>query len=116
MKVALGFIDIHSHTDVGLILNPKAESKIRQGVTTEVAGQDGSSWGPLGGLEFGRTKANFKERYGEELNWRRLEGFFAEFSKRDFALNLVSMVGLGTVLEFAVGLDNRPASKSEIKK
>ena len=46
LKIVPGFIDIHSHTDSDLILNPKAESKIRQGVTTEVTGQDGSSWGP----------------------------------------------------------------------
>ena len=48
LKIVPGFIDIHSHTDVDLILNPKAESKIRQGVTTEITGQDGFSWGPLG--------------------------------------------------------------------
>src|SRR5690606_37156955 len=43
LKVSPGFIDIHSHTDNDLLINPKAESKIRQGVTTEITGQDGSS-------------------------------------------------------------------------
>jgi N-acyl-D-aspartate/D-glutamate deacylase len=38
LVVSPGFIDIHSHSDAYLILNPKAESKIRQGVTTEVIG------------------------------------------------------------------------------
>src|SRR4030042_5494815 len=65
LKVVPGFIDIHSHTDTDLILNPKAESKIRQGVTTEITGQDGFSWGPLGGPEIKRTMKNFKEEYGE---------------------------------------------------
>ena len=116
LKVSPGFIDIHSHTDVGLILNPKAESKIRQGVTTEVTGQDGSSWGPLGGPEFERTRQNFKERYGEELNWRTLGEFLNNFSNREFSLNLASMVGLGSVREYIVGLDDRSATKSEMEK
>ena len=41
--VAPGFIDIHTHSDFTLPLNPLAESKIRQGVTTEVVGNCGYS-------------------------------------------------------------------------
>src|SRR5687767_10974214 len=44
--VAPGFIDIHTHSDFTLPLNPRAESKIRQGVTTEVAGNCGFSVAP----------------------------------------------------------------------
>ena len=114
LKVVPGFIDIHSHTDSDLILNPKAESKIRQGVTTEVTGQDGSSWGPLGGKDLERTLKNFKEEYGEELTWRTIGEFLDSFSSRKFSVNLASMVGFGTVREFVVGLDDRPASINEM--
>lgn len=44
--VAPGFIDIHTHSDFTLPLNPKAEAKIRQGVTTEVVGNCGFSVAP----------------------------------------------------------------------
>ena len=44
--VAPGFIDIHTHSDFTLPLNPKAEGKIRQGVTTEVVGNCGFSVAP----------------------------------------------------------------------
>src|ERR1041385_8348173 len=44
--VAPGFIDMHSHTDTLLLLNPTAESKVAQGVTTEVCGNCGFSPGP----------------------------------------------------------------------
>ena len=44
--VAPGFIDIHTHSDFTLPLNPRAESKIRQGVTTEVVGNCGFSTAP----------------------------------------------------------------------
>src|SRR5689334_18568485 len=49
MAVAPGFIDIHSHGDGSLWEDPRAESIVRQGVTTIVVGQDGSSRAPAGG-------------------------------------------------------------------
>src|SRR3970282_180997 len=116
LKVAPGFIDIHSHTDTDLILNPKAESKIRQGVTTEVTGQDGFSWGPLGGPELEITLNNFKEEYGEELSWRTIDEFLDYFSSRKFSVNIPTMAGLGSIREFVVGLDDRPAVSEEVKR
>jgi N-acyl-D-amino-acid deacylase len=115
LKVTPGFVDFHSHTDTDLILNPKAESKIRQGVTTEICGQDGSSWGPIPGRDIERRLKNFKENYGEELPWRTLGEFLDNFSRRNFSVNLASMVGLGTLREFAVGYDDRPATAEELK-
>lgn len=116
LKVVPGFIDIHSHTDADLIINPRAESKIRQGVTTEITGQDGFSWGPLGGPEIELTRKNFSEQYGEELKWNSIKDFLDDFSKRKFSVNIATMVGLGTIREFVVGLDDRAASSEEIKK
>jgi len=45
--VAPGFIDMHGHSDAPLLVNPRAESKVRQGVTTDVTGNCGSSIAPL---------------------------------------------------------------------
>ena len=47
LVVSPGFIDIHSHSDDALLINPKVESKIRQGVTTEVIGNCGDSGTPI---------------------------------------------------------------------
>lgn len=116
LKVVPGFIDIHSHTDSDLILNPKAESKIRQGVTTEITGQDGFSWGPIGGPELELTLKNFKEEYGEDLTWRSMGDFLTDFSKRKYSVNIATMVGLGTIREFVVGLNDRPATQEELKR
>ncbi len=99
-----------------MIINPKAESKIRQGVTTEITGQDGFSWGPLGGPEIELTRKNFFEQYGEELKWSTIGDFLNDFSKRKFSVNIATMVGLGTIREFVIGLDDHKASPDEIKK
>jgi len=116
LKVVPGFIDIHSHTDADLIINPRAESKIRQGVTTEITGQDGFSWGPLGGPEIELTRKNFLDQYGEELKWNTIGDFLNDFSQRKFSVNIATMVGLGTIREFIVGLDDRPANPDELKR
>src|SRR4051812_19338342 len=47
--VTPGFIDMHTHSDIALLLNPEAHSKIRQGVTLEVIGNCGSSPAPYVG-------------------------------------------------------------------
>ncbi|MDP2949351.1 MAG: amidohydrolase family protein, partial [Chloroflexota bacterium] len=44
--VTPGFIDTHSHSDLPLLVNPTADSKIAQGITTEVIGQCGSTLAP----------------------------------------------------------------------
>ncbi|MCX6150992.1 MAG: D-aminoacylase [Ignavibacteriales bacterium] len=116
LKVVPGFIDIHSHTDVDLIINPKAESKIRQGVTTEIAGQDGDSWGPFGGPELDRKLKIFKEEYGEDINWRSMGEFLNAFTAKKFSVNIATLVGLGTVREYVVGVDDRLATADEIKR
>src|SRR5690606_8926790 len=61
LVLAPGFIDIHSHTDLSLLRDPRADSKVRQGVTTEVAGQDGGSvgWDEAG---FAEAQARYREQ------------------------------------------------------
>lgn len=46
LRVCSGFIDVHSHSDLPLVVNPTADSKVMQGVTLEVIGQCGSSGAP----------------------------------------------------------------------
>ncbi|SVE19610.1 uncharacterized protein METZ01_LOCUS472464, partial [marine metagenome] len=62
--LAPGFIDIHSHADLSLLVNNKAESRIRQGITLEVVGQDGSSIGPWSDAGFEDTRNRYRSSYG----------------------------------------------------
>jgi N-acyl-D-amino-acid deacylase len=114
MKVVPGFIDIHSHTDLDLLKNPYAPSKVRQGVTTEVSGQDGESPAPLGGTGMTESLRAFRESYGFDCPYRDMDGLFTLLSSRGMAPNILSMVGLGTLRAVSVGFDDRPATRDEI--
>ena len=76
LAVAPGFIDVHSHTDHLLLINPKAESKIRQGVTTDIGGNCGFSVFPLSNAEFEEQKGILKREYDFDLDWKDITGFF----------------------------------------
>ena len=57
MVVAPGFVDIHSHSDFTLLVDPRAQSQIYQGVTTELVGNCGHGCGPFVG-DIERFKGN----------------------------------------------------------
>ena len=116
LALAPGFIDIHSHTDLSLFINPKAESKIRQGVTTEIAGQDGSSVAPVSAESAARTSQNYRTRYNVEFSFTDLAGFFSALERNRMAVNVASMVGNGTVRGLVIGSDNRPATEPELQR
>ncbi len=103
LAVSPGFIDVHSHGDNTLFADPNAESMIRQGVTTVVVGQDGSSRGP-------RTLAD------EDSDRESLRAFFDSVDQLPPAINVASMVGLGTVRGAVVGNENRPATPAELER
>lgn len=109
LKISPGFIDIHSHTDTGLFINPKAESKIRQGVTTEAAGQDGGSVAP-------RKPKEKNDEFDTNKNWESFSDFFKLLEENKTAVNFLTFVGQGTIRGYVVGQDDRPATKDEIEK
>jgi N-acyl-D-amino-acid deacylase len=114
LALAPGFIDIHSHSDLVLLVNPRAESKIRQGVTTEVVGQDGGSMGPWTEQQHAKIRKEYRDKYGVDVDFRDLAGFFRRIEKQGAATNVASMVGQGTIRGYVVGEDDRPATPQEL--
>jgi len=108
LAVAPGFIDIHSHGDGSLWDDPRAESLVRQGITTIVVGQDGSSRAPRATGEGREDDARHQFATFAEL-WSALD-------KLRPAVNVASMVGLGTVRDVVVGGDDRPATAQELAR
>lgn len=115
MAVAPGFIDVHNHTDTAILVNPKAESDVRQGVTTLIAGQCGDSPFPLSDAMFEEAKKRLGEEYGLPLSWRDIRGFYAAIDKSGTALNFASCVGQGTVRAAAMGYGDRKPEAAELE-
>jgi N-acyl-D-amino-acid deacylase len=116
MAISPGFIDVHDHTAESLLVNPRAESAVRQGVTTLVSGNCGESPFPLteGALE--RERQALLEEYGLEANWRDINGFLGRLDEAGAALNYATFVGHGTVRAAAMGFGNRPATAPELER
>jgi N-acyl-D-aspartate/D-glutamate deacylase len=114
LAVAPGFIDMHSHSDMVLFEDGGSPSKIRQGVTTEILGEDTSA-GPSTGKRAPRTV----KQGGTARSWTRLSGYFDALESQGIAVNVASYAGLGTLLECILGQNrDRPDSSqlSEMKQ
>ena len=116
LALAPGFVDIHSHTGINLLVDPNAQSKVRQGVTTEVAGQDGISIGLWSADQYESTRRSYQDRYGVDVPFRDLGGFFDWMDSNGAAVNVASMVGQGSIRAYVVGQDDRPATQDEIDR
>ena len=110
--VAPGFIDIHSHGDGSMFEDPRSESVIRQGITTIIAGQDGSSRAPR--RPTADRGARIRRSFDIDEEFESLGEFFGAVDRLRPSMNVASMVGLGTVRGVVVGQANRPATPEEI--
>ena len=91
LTAAPGFIDIHTHARRGIFQDPAAQNYIRQGVTTLIEGNDGSSPLPLA-------------------------PFFEKLATTQIAVNFGTFVGQGSIRQAVLGLENRKATPEEIAK
>ena len=114
LAVAPGCIDIHSHADGTLFDDPRAESVIRQGVTTVIVGQDGGSRGPS--RDDPSANAQLRRSLRAQGPFASLGDFLAAVDALPSAVNVASMVGLGTVRGIVVGEDDRRATPAEIAR
>jgi len=116
LAVAPGFIDVHDHTAEGLLVNPRAESSVRQGVTTLVSGNCGDSPFPLTEEGYEKTRASLAADYGLDLTWRDIAGFLSGLERSGTALNYATFVGHGAVRAAAMGFGDKAASAAELDR
>jgi N-acyl-D-amino-acid deacylase len=114
LTLAPGFIDLHTHSDYTLLVNPLAESKVHQGVTTEVIGNCGTSPAPLGDEAFPIIRARMQQQYGLDVSWRTLAGYLERLAESGTAINVVPLVGHGTIRSAVMGYAQRPPTTSEL--
>lgn len=109
-----GFIDAHSHSDLSLIVNPTADSKIMQGVTTEVIGQCGSSGAPRG-LGLTEDAQEDDDENVDTHQWTDMASYIKILEDQGISVNVAPLVGHGTVRRQVVGVENRAPDERELK-
>ncbi|HYY54388.1 MAG TPA: amidohydrolase family protein, partial [Candidatus Dormibacteraeota bacterium] len=111
--VAPGFIDIHSHSDESVLIEPRLLSTLHQGVTTVIAGNCGSSSAPAIGLGADEVDRRL-ERYAGRRTWTSFDEYLDAVERSGTALNFCSFVGHARLRQAVVGGDRRPPSAGEL--
>ena len=115
LVVAPGFVDIHSHSDFTLLVDPRAQSSVYQGVTTELVGNCGHGCAPI--TDPGLFTSNI---YGydprTEMTWRTFSEYLEALDSARPAINVASLVPNGNLRIAVMGFDERPASPDEIEQ
>jgi len=112
LVVSPGFIDMHSHSEYSLLLNSKAESKIRQGITSEVNGNCGDSPAPVEGIS--AEAAEEAKEYKLDIDWSTLGEYLNRLERQGIALNVAQLVGHGTIRAAVMRHENRPPTREEL--
>ncbi|MFN8621671.1 MAG: D-aminoacylase [Chloroflexota bacterium] len=118
MLVAPGFVDIHTHSDVSLLHDGRAESKLLQGVTTEVTGNCSFSPFPIDPARIDLHRDHLA-RIGDDPitpTWTDLDGYAAELERRGTAINVAPLLGHGTVRVAVLGVDDRQPDATELDR
>jgi N-acyl-D-amino-acid deacylase len=117
--VCPGFVDMHTHSDLQLLVNPAHEAKVHQGVTLEVLGQDGLSYAPVTDDVLTQLRAQLAawndDPDGFAWTWRTV-GEYLDRLDEGIAVNACYLVPHGTVRMCAVGLDDRPPTGDELSR
>lgn len=112
--VTPGFIDLLGHSEGAVLIDPRLEGKIRQGVTTEVTGE-GHSPGPLDeamAAEMMRTRPpGFPD-----VSWRSLAEFMTFLEKRGSAINFAFYIGAANPREIVIGTADRAPAADELSR
>lgn len=115
LVVSPGFIDPHTHSDFTILQDPFAESKIRQGVTTEIAGNCGFSVFPVSRESLPAVK-DYTGFFPGEISWQwsDYQGYLQEMMKRGIACNFASHAGHGMIRICAKGFSSGPVQSREL--
>lgn len=112
--VSPGFIDLHSHSDFTLLVDPRAVSSVTQGVTTEIVGNCGYGCGPIGSPDLAR-EVIYGYRTEPSITWRDIGGYLDAVDEAKPAVNVATLVPNGQLRLTTVGLAERAANPDELR-
>jgi len=115
-----GFIDTHSHSDIEILSRPALEPKIRQGITTEILGQDGVSVVPVPPKHLNEWKQNIAGLDGDggDIDWsfRNTQEYLDTLQNTGINSNAAYLVPHGNIRLEVMGWDDREATDDEIER
>jgi N-acyl-D-amino-acid deacylase len=111
MVVAPGFIDMLGHSEYRLMLHPGADSKITQGITTEITGEV-TSVVPVNE----HTLRELDPEHRSVAGWSDLDGYFRTLEGAGTAINLATFVTVGSVRRYVMGDERRPPTQAELER
>jgi N-acyl-D-amino-acid deacylase len=117
--VSPGIIDIHTHSDLTILVNRKAESAVRQGTTTHVIGNCGMGPAPVDETHLAALKNNWgtiSDQPEVSWNWRTFEDYLQALQKGGLGINIAPLVGHGAIRIAVKGLDESPATPTELER
>ena len=118
--VCPGFIDPHTHSDVSILLHPRADSAVRQGVTTHVTGNCGMSAAPVSEAHRDDAVRNW-DHYAWDLagvawDWRTFGQYLKALGRAGHAINIAPLVGHGALRLAVVGFAARAVGERELAR
>jgi dihydroorotase/N-acyl-D-amino-acid deacylase len=114
MVVSPGFIDMLGQSEMALLIDNRAVSKLSQGITSEITGEGGSI-APQNELTL-KALAPSLEAYHLNIDWTDLAGYFRRLEAQGTPINLGTYVGAAQIREAVLGDDNRQPSPAELEK
>jgi N-acyl-D-amino-acid deacylase len=116
--VCPGFVDMHTHSDLQLLVNPPHEAKVHQGVTLDVLGQDGLSYAPVTDDVLEQLRGQLAgwndDPPGFDWSWRTVREYLDRLDRDGIALNACYLAPHGTIRMCAMGYDDRPPTGEEL--
>lgn len=114
LQVAPGFVDIHTHSDRTVLKYPTCDSRVLQGVTTEVTGNCGDCAALLSGVDVERRRKEWRDE-GVRADWSDVASYAARVEATKVSANQALLLGQGTIRENAVGNVDRRLTPDELK-
>jgi len=114
--VSPGFIDVHSHSDFSVMINPGADSKVKQGITTDVSGNCGISAGPLLNQETLNWAKSRVEGTNVTINWKYFDEYLDLIEKKGISINYASYVGHSQIRMSVMKYKDSKPSKEELEE
>lgn len=115
MMVCPGFVDIHTHSDLYLLQNPLAESKIRQGVTTELVGNCGSSAAPIVGAARDVLMDSARS-LDVKIDWSSMDEYLLRLYNARTSVNVATLVGAETLRLCVLGAKDVKADPESLMR